>query len=67
MSTVLVTTSPGFGTVGKVPGVIAEKGWEFHRCTDTSQPDGGVSEFADRMDFLVVGLVAATAEVMDKA
>lgn len=67
MSTVLVTTSPGFNTVGKVPDFIKDRGWEFHRCTDTSRPGGGVLEFAERMDFLVVGLIAATAEIMDKA
>lgn len=67
MSTVIVTTSPGFATVGKVPSFIEEKGWTLHRCTDTKRPHGGVPDFAEDMDFLVVGLIPATAELMDKA
>ena len=67
MSTVIVTTSPGFATVGKVPSFIEEKGWKLHRCVDTGRPHGGVLDYAADMDFLVVGLIPATAELMDKA
>ncbi|WP_142846093.1 phosphoglycerate dehydrogenase [Telmatospirillum sp. J64-1] len=67
MGIVVVTTSPGFGTVGRVPGKISERGWEFIRCIDTSRPDGGVAEYRERMDFLVVGLIPATAEMIASA
>lgn len=66
MSTVIVTTSPGFATVGKVPSFIEEKGWKLHRCVDTSRPHGGLLDFAADAEFLVVGLIPATAELMDK-
>lgn len=62
--TVVLTTSPGFGKHGRVPDLIAEKGWELVRCADTSKPDGGVSEHIARADYLVVGLVPVTAETM---
>jgi D-3-phosphoglycerate dehydrogenase len=62
MKPVIVTTSPVFGTVGAVPQFIRERGWEFIRCIDNARPDGGLSDHADRMDFLVVGLLPATAE-----
>jgi len=67
MSTVVVTTSPGFGRVGRVPEVLAEQGWEFVRCVDTSLPDGGLSEHLDRMDFLVVGLIPASSATIAAA
>ena len=53
---VIVTTSPGFGKHGRVPELIRERGWEFISCTDTSKPDGGVSEHIGRADALVVGV-----------
>ncbi len=67
MSTVVVTTSPGFGKIGRVPQTIADHGWEFIRCDDTALPDGGVSAHIGRMEFLVVGLIAATAEIINSA
>ncbi|SBW09015.1 D-isomer specific 2-hydroxyacid dehydrogenase, NAD binding subunit [uncultured delta proteobacterium] len=67
MKTVLVTTSPVFGSVGKLPQFIADHGWELVRCADPALPDGGIGAHLDRMDFLVVGLLPATAEIMDKA
>jgi D-3-phosphoglycerate dehydrogenase len=67
MKPVIVTTSPVFGKMGEVSKFIAAKGWELVRCADNSRPDGGVSEYIDRMDFLVVGLLPATAEQMRSA
>lgn len=67
MNTVIVTTSPAFGTIGRVPERIAANGWELVRCTDTSRPDGGMSDYMEHMDFLVVGLIPATAEFIAKA
>lgn len=67
MSTVVVTTSPGFGRIGRVPGVLAEQGWEFIRCVDTALPDGGIEAHLERMDFLVVGLIPASAETIAAA
>ncbi|MAE88811.1 MAG: hydroxyacid dehydrogenase [Pelagibaca sp.] len=61
---VIVTTSPGFGKHGRVPELIRERGWEFISCTDTSKPDGGVSEHIGRADALVVGLVPVTPETL---
>jgi len=64
---VVVTTSPGFGRIGRVPGVLAEQGWEFIRCVDPALPDGGLSAHLARMDFLVVGLIPATAATIAAA
>ncbi|GGA19219.1 MAG: hydroxyacid dehydrogenase [Rhodobacteraceae bacterium] len=63
---VIVSTSPGFGKHGRVPELIAERGWEFITCTDTSKPDGGVSEHIGRADALVVGLVPVTPETLEQ-
>ncbi|MCB1384616.1 MAG: phosphoglycerate dehydrogenase [Nitratireductor sp.] len=65
--TVVVTTSPGFGKHGRVPDLIAEKGWEFIRCNDSGLVDGGVSKHIARADFLVVGLIPVTAETLQGA
>lgn len=62
--TVVLTTSPGFGKHGRIPELIAEKGWELVRCTDTSLPDGGVSAHIARADYLVVGLIPVTADTL---
>ena len=67
MSTVVVTSSPGFGKIGRVPQVIADHDWEFIRCDDTSLPDGGISKHIERMEILVVGLISATAEIINDA
>lgn len=67
MSTVVVTTSPGFGKIGRVPQVIADHDWEFIRCTDSSRPDGGVVDHLARMEFLVVGLIPAAAAIIRNA
>ncbi|MCC8191297.1 MAG: phosphoglycerate dehydrogenase [Planctomycetes bacterium] len=67
MPITIVTTSPTFGTVGGVPDFIAEHGWRLIRCTDASQPDGGVGAHAAAMDFLVVGLAPAAAATIAAA
>jgi len=64
---VVVTTSPGFGKVGRVPQALADEGWELIRCDDRTLPDGGLSAHLARMDFLVVGLIPATARVIAAA
>lgn len=65
--TVLATTSPGFGRYGRVPEKLAELGWEFIRCVDTSRADGGLGDHLARVDFLVAGLVAVTEETLAQA
>jgi D-3-phosphoglycerate dehydrogenase / 2-oxoglutarate reductase len=67
MKTAVVTTSPGFGRIGRVPQAIADRGWELIRCVDSSLPDGGASAHADKMMFLVVGLIPATADLIGQA
>lgn len=62
--TCIVTTSPGFGRIGRVPGAIETRGWNLFRCTDTARADGGVAEHLETMEFLVVGLIPATAEII---
>ncbi|MCP1200849.1 phosphoglycerate dehydrogenase [Notoacmeibacter sp. MSK16QG-6] len=61
---VVVTTSPGFGRHGRIPELIADRGWEFIRCIDTEKADGGLSEEIGRADALVVGLVPVTPETL---
>ncbi|MCA0963026.1 phosphoglycerate dehydrogenase [Salipiger bermudensis] len=61
---VIVSTSPGFGKHGRVPDLIAERGWEFITCADPGKPDGGLSEHIARADALVVGLVPVTPETL---
>ena len=65
--TLLVTTSPGFGKIGSVAGEIALRGWELIRCTDTALPDGGVGAYLAELEFLVVGLIPATAAIIAAA
>ncbi len=67
MKTILVTTSPVFGSVGKLPQFIADRGWELIRCADPNVADGGIGAHLHHMEFLIVGLLPATAEIMDKA
>jgi D-3-phosphoglycerate dehydrogenase len=67
MHTVLVTTSPVFGTVGRVPQFIKEQEWEFIRCSDPALPDGGIGLCLDRMEYLVVGLIPASADIIRRA
>lgn len=62
--TVLATTSPGFGRYGRVPKKLAELGWEFIRCVDAGQPDGGLGAHLARVDFLVAGLVPVDAATL---
>lgn len=53
----VVTTSPGFGRHGSVPGRLAAAGWELVHCLDAA-------ELPNRLptaDFLVVGLLPVTA------
>jgi D-3-phosphoglycerate dehydrogenase / 2-oxoglutarate reductase len=65
--TVILTTSPGFGKHGRVPERLKELGWELIRCVDTSLPDGGVSAHIARADYMVVGLVPVTAQMLEGA
>ncbi|GGB06113.1 hydroxyacid dehydrogenase [Brucella endophytica] len=65
--TVLLTTSPGFGRHGQVPARLAELGWKLIRCVDTTLADGGLSEHLDEADYIVVGLVPVTAEILANA
>ena len=67
MSAVVVSTSFNFGRVGRVPDAIRERGWTLVHCTDTGRPAGGVMEMLPTMEFLVVGLIPATAEMIDSA
>jgi D-3-phosphoglycerate dehydrogenase / 2-oxoglutarate reductase len=67
VSVTIVTTSPAFGKIGKVPEAIAQRDWQLVRCIDASVPDGGVRQYVDEMEILVVGLIAATAAIIDGA
>lgn len=64
MTAVIVTTSPGFGRVGRVPQALTDLGWDVIRCTDTARGDGGVGDHLERLEFLVVGLIPATAQII---
>lgn len=64
---VVATTSPGFGRHGRLPQILEETGWEIIRCTDTSRPDGGLSDHIGRIDFLVAGLPAVKASTFEGA
>lgn len=65
--TVVVTTSPGFGRIGRVPEKLKELGWELVRCSDPALKDGGVWDHIGRADYLVVGLVPATDALLAAA
>ncbi len=65
--TTVVTTSPGFAKIGSAPRAVADRGWNLIRCVDAGKPYGGALEHAAAMDFLVVGLIGATAELLDQA
>src|SRR5690606_36443724 len=65
--TVIATTSPGFGRYGRVPDKLAELGWEFIRCVDTTRPDGGLADHLARVDSLVAGLVAVDEATLAQA
>lgn len=67
MSAFIVTTSPGFGKIGKVPEAIAQRHWKLVRCLDTGIPGGGVLQYIDDMEILVVGLIPATSEIIRQA
>lgn len=64
--TVLLTTSPSFGRIGRVAAKLEELGWELIRCSDPELKDGGVWDHIDRADYLVVGLVPATDALLEK-
>lgn len=64
--TVLLTTSPSFGRIGRVAAKLQDLGWELIRCADPNLKDGGVWDHIDRADYLVVGLVPATDELLEK-
>lgn len=67
MSIVVATTSPGFGRHGRLPRQLEETGWEIIRCTDTTLPDGGLSQHIGRADFIVAGLPPVTASTFEGA
>ena len=67
MSVSIVTTSPAFGKIGKVPEAITKRNWQLTRCIDTNIPHGGVLQYSDEMEILVVGLIAATSEIINQA
>lgn len=67
MSPLIVTTSPGFGKIGKVPDEIEARDWKLVRCTDQELTDGGVQQYIDEMEILVVGLIPATADIINRA
>ena len=67
MSVLIVTTSPAFGKIGKVPEAIAKRNWQLVRCIDDRIPDGGVLRHIDEMEILVVGLIPATSEIINQA
>ena len=67
MSVTIVTTSPGFGKIGKVPDAIAKRNWRLFRCIDSRIPDGGVLKYIDDMEILVVGLIPATSGIIHQA
>ncbi|AZB65748.1 hydroxyacid dehydrogenase [Cereibacter sphaeroides] len=60
--TVVLTTSPGFGRHGRVPARIEAEGWTFLRAADATEMEAHLPE----ADYLVVGLVPVTAEVLAK-
>ncbi|EKX58692.1 phosphoglycerate dehydrogenase [Cereibacter sphaeroides] len=60
--TVVLTTSPGFGRHGRVPARIEAEGWTFLRAADAAEMEAHLPE----ADYLVVGLVPVTAEVLAK-
>ncbi len=65
--TTVVTTSPGFATIGSAPQAIIDRKWDLFRCIDTNVPHGGVLEHAADMDILVVGLIGADEELISKS
>lgn len=67
MSAFIVTTSPAFGKIGKVPEAIAKRSWQLVRCIDSGIPDSGVLQYIDDMEILVVGLIPATSEIINQA
>ncbi len=67
LMTTVVTTSPGFATIGSAPQAITDRKWELIRCIDTGVPHGGAMEHAQNMDVLVVGLIGASEELIEKS
>jgi D-3-phosphoglycerate dehydrogenase len=63
--TKIVTTSPGFGKHGRLPRLLADKGWSLIRCADPSLSDGGVAQHIADADFLVAGLLPVTAHTLE--
>lgn len=57
---VVLSTSPGFGKHGRVPDLIAARGWEFITCTDPAE----LPDHLARADALVVGLLPVTPETL---
>jgi len=65
--TFVATTSPGFAKYGSVPDRLTATGWDFVRCADASKPDGGLSEYASKIDYLIAGLTPVTADTLKDA
>lgn len=64
--TLIVTTSPGFGKTDPVKSLIEKNDWKLIRCTDTTKPDGGLSEHIENADYLVVGLIPVTTKTLNQ-
>lgn len=61
--TTVITTSPGFGKHGRVPDLIAARGWEFIRCADND----ALTPHLERADILVVGLPPVDEAILARA
>lgn len=60
--TTVITTSPGFGKHGRVPNIIAERGWTFIRCADND----ALIQHIENADILVVGLPPVDEHILAK-
>lgn len=61
--TVVLTTSPGFGTQGRVAERIARNGWDLRRVTDAAALRSQLAQ----ADYLVAGLLPVTAATLAAA
>ncbi len=61
--TTVITTSPGFGKHGRVPDLIAARGWTFIRCADND----ALTPHLERADILVVGLPPVKEAILTRA
>lgn len=58
----LLTTSPGFGKAGDLPDRMEAAGWTLLRCTEAD-----LWSHLPTVDFLIAGLPAVTAAMLDAA